>query len=101
MEFSSKPNRKCTENPQSSISTHPFSDAVSKISKPTVWNQQIGKQCFLPPLSFTITLRVTSFHISLKSSGFLFLQNACLIFSDLYIPTCMGKIFQFMVFTFL
>ena len=29
------------------------------------------------------------------------LQNAWLIFSDLYIPTCVGKIFQFMVFTFL
>ena len=28
-------------------------------------------------------------------------QNACWISSDLYIPTCAGKIFQFMVFTFL
>ena len=27
------------------------------------------------------------------------LQNACWIFSDLYIPLCVGKIFQFMVFT--
>ena len=56
-----------------------------KISKPTGWNQQIGKQCFLPPLSFTISLRVTSFHISLNSSGFLSLQNACLIiYSNMY-----------------
>ena len=29
------------------------------------------------------------------------LQNACSIFPNLYIPTCMRKIFKFMVFTFL
>ena len=53
---------KCTEKPQSSISTHPFSDVpfFSKISKPTGYNQEIGKQCFLPPLSFKISLGDTS-----------------------------------------
>ena len=52
--------------------THPFSDVspFSKISKSTGLNQQIGKQCFLPPLSFKISLRDTSFHISLNSLGF-------------------------------
>ena len=36
MEFSWKPNPKCTEKPQPSISTHPLSDvpSVSNISKP-------------------------------------------------------------------
>ena len=29
------------------------------------------------------------------------LQNVYWIFSDLYIPSCVGKIFQFIVFTFL
>ena len=52
--------------------THPFSDVspFSKISKSTGLNQQIGKQCFLPPLSFKISLRDTSFYISLNSLGF-------------------------------
>ena len=40
-------------------------------------------------------LRVTSFHNSLNS-----LQDACWILSDLYIPTCVAKMFQFEVFTF-
>ena len=52
MEFCSTHNAKCTEKPQSSISTHPFSDvsSFSKISQPPDQNQQIGKQCCLPPL---------------------------------------------------
>ena len=50
MEFSWNPGTKCTEKPQSSISTHLFSDVP-----------------------------------------FIFLQNACSIFSDLYIPPCVGK----------
>ena len=32
---------------------------------------------------------------------FISLQKACWIFSDLYIPPCLGKIFHFIVFTFL
>ena len=53
---------------------------------------------FLPPLSFKITLRVTSFHISLNSLGF-YLSRMLVQFS-VFLPTCVGKIFQFMVFTF-
>ena len=48
----------------------------------------------------------------LASQGYIFLyffkilrvlslQNACRIFSDLYIPTCVGKTFQFLVSTLL
>ena len=33
-------------------------------------NRKIGKQCFLPPLSFKIILNDTSFYISLNSLGF-------------------------------
>ena len=72
MEFSSNPNPKCTEKPQASTSMHPFSDvpSFSKMSKPTGQIQKIGKQCFLPPLSFKISLRDISFYISLNSLGF-------------------------------
>ena len=72
MKFPCNPNTRCTEKPQSSISMHPFSDvpSFSKISKPTGQNQKIGKHCFLPPLSFKISLRDTSFYISLNSLGF-------------------------------
>ena len=72
MEFSWNPNTKCTEKPQSSISMHPFSDVpfFSKISQPPSYTQQNGKQCCLPPLSFKISLKNTSFHISLYSLGF-------------------------------
>ena len=80
MEFSWNPNTKCTEKPQSSISTHPFSDVpyFSKISQPPGKNQQIGKQCCLPPLPFKISLMDTSFHISLNFLGF-YLSPGCLL----------------------
>ena len=53
-----------------------------------------------------------SFPSRLASQGYIFLyffkilrvlslQNTCWIFSDLYIPTCAGKVFLFVVFTFL
>ena len=69
MEFSCHP--KCTEKPQSSISTHPFSDvpSFSKRSKSTGQNEKIGKQCFLLLLFFNISLRDTTFFISLNSLG--------------------------------
>ena len=51
--------------------------------------------CCLPLLSFKISLRDTSFRISLNSSGF-YLSRMLVEFS----LTCVGKMFQFMVFTF-
>ena len=63
-------------------------------------NQQISKQCFFLPLSFKISLKDTSFHISLNSLGFC-LSRMLVEVSNLYIPTCVGKFFQFMVLTFL
>ena len=43
-----------------------------------------------------------SFHISINSLGF-YLSPKCLLnfLSNLYIPPCVGKIFKFMVFSFL
>ena len=63
-----------------------------KISKPTA---------SLPPLSSKISLRDTSFDISFNYLGFLSLQNAYWIFSDLFIPICVRKTFQFAALTFL
>ena len=41
-------------------------------------NQQNGKQCCLPPLSFNISLKDTSFHIYSNSLG-LYLSPECLM----------------------
>ena len=60
-----------------------------------------GKQCCLPPLSFKISLKDTSFHISLNSLGFYFSPECLLNIFYLYIPQFVGIIFQFMMFTFL
>ena len=104
MEFSWNSNTKCAENFQYSISTHSFFDvpSFSKISQSKDWNQQIGKQCCLPPLSFKSSLRDTSFGWYILNSLGFFLSPECLLnFSDLYIPPCEGKFFLFMVFTLL
>ena len=54
-------------------------------------------------LSFKISLKDTSFRISINSLGlYLSLQNArWIFFSNFYIPPCVGKFFKFMEFTFL
>ena len=67
---------------------HPF-------SRPPGKNQQISKQC-LPPMFFKISLSDISFHISLNSLGF-YLSRMFVQFS----LTCVGKVFEFMVLTFL
>ena len=73
-------------------------------------NQQSGKQCCLPHLSFKISLKDTSFNISLNSllrvlplSTMLvaFSHNACCIFSNLCFSPCARKNFRVLVFTFL
>ena len=50
-----------------------------------------GKQYFLPPFSFKISLKNKFFHISLILLAF-HLCPEYWIFSNLYIPPCMGKI---------
>ena len=65
-------------------------------SQPPGKNQQIRKQCCLPPLSFKISLRDAFFHISLNSLGFYFSR----MLVEFYL-TFVGKMFQFVVFTFL
>ena len=52
-------------------STRLFSDAPSflKVSQPLSQNQQIGKQCCLPPVSFKISLRVLSLSRMLTMCG--------------------------------
>ena len=92
MEFSWNTSTKCTEKPQSSISKNPFSDvpSFSKINK----NQQIGNQCCLPPLSHKISLRDTSFHISLNSLGFYLSPEYLLNFFWIVHSTMCGKNFS-------
>ena len=100
MGFSWNPNTKWAEVPQSSISTHPFfwcSLFFKNISTARL-EPTNGKQCCLRPLSFKISLKDRSFHISLNSLG-LYLSSECLL--NLYIPPCLGKNFKFMVFAFL
>ena len=77
-EFSSNPKTKCTDVPKSFISTHPFSESFSKISQPPRQNQQNGKQRCLPPLPFKISVKDTSFHITLSSLG-LYLSPECFL----------------------
>ena len=57
------------------------------------FQKYLNLQCFLTPLSFKINLRDASFHISLNFLGF-YLSRMFAEFSDLYIPTCAGKIFS-------
>ena len=75
-----KPQYKMYRVPQSYISMHPVSDvpSFSKISQLPGYKQQNGKQCFLQPLSFKISLKDTSFHISLNFLG-LDLSTECLL----------------------
>ena len=74
----------------------PFSDVPSfpKISQPSGYNQQIGKQFCLPPLSFKINLRDTSFHISLNSFGFYLSPEYLLNFLWLVYSTMFGEKFS-------
>ena len=102
MKFSSNPNTKCTKKPQCSISTNPFSDVPSqKYLNPQIRTNKLVNSIFLPPLSFKISLRGYILSYFFKLLRVLYLQNVCWIFSALYIPTCVGKIFQVVVFTFL
>ena len=57
---------------------------------------------WLPPLSFKISLKDTSFHISINSLR-LYLSPECLLnfLSNLYIPPCVGKNFKLKESTFL
>ena len=71
-----------------------------KYLKLQVRTKKLGNSFFLPPLLFKISLRDTSLYISLNSLGF-YLSRMLVKFSDLYIPTCVGKNFKFMVLAFL
>ena len=61
-----------------------------KYLNPQVTTKKLVNSVFLTPLSSKISLRDTSFHVSLNSLR-LSLKNACWIFSDLYIFTFVGK----------
>ena len=102
MEFSWNPNTKYTEKPQSPISTHPFSDvpSFSKIFKPIVRPNKLVN-CVFATLVLQDYCQGYIFSYFFKRLRIKSFQNACWIFSDLCIPTCVGNIFQFMVFTFL
>ena len=86
--------------PGRATSKTPLSFSVSpsflRISQFPGCNQRNGKQCWLSPLSFKISLKDTSFHISINSLG-LYLSPECLFnfLSKFYIPPCAGKISNF------
>ena len=64
--------------------------------------QQNGKQYWLQPLSFKISLKDTSFHISLNSLVLYLCPQCSLSFlSNVCIPPCVAKCFKVMEFTFL
>ena len=66
------------------------------------YNQQNGKLSWLPLLSYKISLKDTSVHISINSKC-LYLSLKCFLnfLSNVYIPPCVRKIVIFMMFTFL
>ena len=103
MEFSWYPNPKCKEMPQSSILTHPFLifSHFQKSLNSQVRTKKLVNSVFYHPCSSRLASQGYIFLYFFKLLRVLSLQNACWIFSDLYIPTCVGKHFQFMVFTFL
>ena len=69
------------------------------ISTPRLESKK-GKQCWLPPLSFKISRKDASYHISINFSG-LYLSPKCLLnFFSLAYSTICREIFKFMVFTF-
>ena len=96
MEFSWNPNPKCTEKPQSSISTHPFSNipSFSKISNPQVRTKKLVNSAFYHLCPSGLASQGYIFLYFFKLFRVLSLQNACWIFSDLYIPTLWEKFFN-------
>ena len=64
------------------------------MSEPPGQKQQIRKQCCLPPLSLKISVRGTSFHISLIFWGFYLSQECLLNCLWLVYSTMCGKIFS-------
>ena len=85
MQFSWNPTTKCTVKPQSSISTHPFLmfPRFQKYLNAQVKTSRLVNIVFLPPLSFKISLRDTSFHFSLKNACWIF----WLLYSNMYSKT--------------
>ena len=72
-----------------------------RISQPPDQNQQNGKQCRLPPLSFKISFNILPYFYKLLSA--LSLSSMLVEFSLqlVYIPPCVEKFFKFMMFTVL
>ena len=102
MEFSSNPNKKYTEMPQSSISTHPFLMFPLKISNPQARTNKLANSVFYRPCpSRLVSIRDTYFHIFSKSFGFYLSIMLVEFLFDLYLPTFVRRSFQFTVFTFL
>ena len=89
--------------PQSSISTHPFFlifPHFQKYLNPQVRTKTLVNSVFYHTCPSRLASQGYIFLYFFKLLRALSIQNPCWIFSDLYIPTCVGSIFQFMVFTF-
>ena len=102
MESSWNPNTKCTEKSQSFDSTHPFLlfPLFQKYLNPQVRTSKLVNSVVYHPCPSRLASGIHPFIFIWRPYGFTSFQNACWIFSDLYIPPCLGKSFQFMVFTF-
>ena len=90
--FASLPSRTTSKTPLS----FSVSPTFLRISRLPGCNQRNGKQSWLSPLSFKISLEDTSCHISINSLG-LYLSPECLFnfLSKFYILPCAGKISNF------
>ena len=88
--------------PQSSISTHPFSDFLSfeKISEPPSQNQKMVNSVVYHPCTSRVTSRIHFFHIPLNYLGFYLSQFVELSLTCIF-HLMWETFFQFMVLTFL
>ena len=72
-----------------------------KYLNPQVRTNKLVNSVFYHPCPSRLASVIHPFIFLWTPSSFISPENAYLIFSDLYIPTCVGKIFQFMMLTFL
>ena len=72
-----------------------------KYLKPQVRTNNLLNSVVYHPCPSRLASKIHPFIFLYTLEGFSSLQNACWVLSDLYIPSCVGKNFQFMVFTLL
>ena len=98
------PRKHATLATQASTNSTPFLKLVSDVPSQKYLNPQVSRTnnlvnsvFFYHPCSSRLASGIHPFIFHRVS----YLKNTCWIFSDLYIPICVGKFFQFMLFTLL